>query len=135
MHPSGDDQLIIKQDFNIEVMDRLAVCARQPTACQNEIESAITQFRHEGTKVDILHVQNDARILLGKSVNDHGERGGGDGLGAPNSQLSNGRISQEFNVSDSLFQFVKGDQAAPEQRLAVNGGLDPLGTSIEKLDA
>src|SRR5262245_10821721 len=56
-------------------------------------------------------------------------------LGTSNPQLAGRRVRQKLNVPDALFELVKRGNAAPEQRLSIDGRLDALRASIEKLDA
>jgi len=133
LHTGGNDQFVIEKNFHVHVVEQRVFRARPlPQVHQNEIETAIAQLRCERRKIRVKHIQNDARISFQEPLNDLRECRGCSRFGASELQLTGFWISQEFNASDALPQFIEYRRPAREQRTAIDGGLDAPRAAIEK---
>jgi hypothetical protein len=79
----------------------------------------------------MVYAQRRARKLAAKCIDDW-RKYRRDRLGAAQIHLARARIGQELDLVYALAQFVERRAAAPEQRLAVWGGVDTPRAAIQE---
>jgi hypothetical protein len=56
-------------------------------------------------------------------------------IGRRDAHFSRRRVGQELDLADALAELIEDGDAAPDERLAVNGGFNALPTAVEKSNA
>jgi hypothetical protein len=131
-HSSHHDQVVIEQDFYVQVMPATIVHVWRQQQCHYEIELSLAQTRQiQRRSIDLVHVQDDTRIQPGKAFKDWWQYRG-NCFGAPNLHLACCGIGQELDVPDALLQFIEYRSTASEQRATVHRRLNTVRTSIEQ---
>ena len=124
----------MKKDFDLQIFGQLV--SLHGTTAQHEVVFSVPQPGVvDGRRRKGIDAQGDVGIDLGEAVDDRPQDGGSYRIGAADRELAGRRISQELDVPNALLQFVKRDQAAFEQGIAIDRGLDTPSAAIQKPDA
>src|SRR5271163_4406422 len=126
--------MVVEQLFDIEILCVFKLTGRFMVALKNQIEPALTQFREFEPRV-VVHQRDlkaHPRRSTGQFIDNRRQHAGGKRFRATDPDLSRRRISQKFDVSDPLPEFVEGDLTATDQGLPVKRRLDAAWAAVEK---
>src|ERR1044072_2104622 len=132
---NNDDQFVVAKCVDVEIGDKLWIFDGPASPRQHDIELAFAQLLRERQRVDGVHLQDDARILRCKFLEDRLQDRGGDGFRTPDPYFANCWIGEEFKLLDPLPEFVERRHAAPFERRAARGHVDAAWPAIQQLHA
>jgi hypothetical protein len=124
---------IVEKIFDFQIRDPLVVDGGHRCPRDDQIIFAVTESGSVYCRgKHIISVQHHARVFFGEPLKNSRDDHRRMYIGASDLQHTYRRISQKFDVSDALPEFIEYHRAAPDQGVTVHRGPNALCAAIKQ---
>src|SRR5262249_48591023 len=127
-----DDTRVVVQNLESESL----ICSEAQALCRNQkIDVALAQFMVQGLGLRHRKIKYNARKASGQPVDNARNKARGEKGSGSDPHFAGRGVAEEFNVPDTLPQFVKHGNAAFEQRGTVDRRLSAVTVTFKQAHA